>query len=51
MKKYIYHTGLEIFIVASKPQNFPEYEVTEVEVLPEATLKEIEAKFYEIKGE
>ncbi len=51
MKKYIYHKGLEIEVIASKPQDFSELEVTEIEVLPEDTLIEIEAKFYELKGE
>lgn len=48
IKKYIYHKGIEILIVADKAQELPELEETILEFEEAPTIEEIELKF---KGE
>jgi hypothetical protein len=48
IKKYIYHKGIEILVVADKLQDFPDLEETILEFETKPTIEEIELKF---KGE
>jgi len=51
MKIYVYHKGLKILAISKSNKEFPELEITEINSEVELTNLEVEAKFFEIKGE